>query len=109
MRCTTACAISFAPARSAFSACVMPLYIAPIGQIGMQLLLPQQTGRASYGRLLRATGSGTTRNAAAFSTSEKRRSIQESGSMSIGYGFARGEPRSIRSPGPDTPSCTSAA
>jgi hypothetical protein len=34
--------------------------MAAIGQIGMQLLLPQHVGRASYGRLLRATGSGTT-------------------------------------------------
>ncbi|QOH39151.1 putative transmembrane dehydrogenase (Large subunit) oxidoreductase domain protein [Burkholderia cepacia] len=38
------------------------MYIAPIGQIGMQLLFPQQVGRPSYGRLLRATGSVTTWN-----------------------------------------------
>src|ERR1700761_303295 len=108
-RYTTASGISFAPACSAFSACTTPLYIAAIGQIGMQLLLPQQVGRASYGRLLRATGSGTTLKPCGFSTSMKRWSMYDSGSPFIGYGFERGEPRSTVASGPDTPSCTSAA
>ena len=57
-------------------------YIAPIGQIGMQLLLPQQVGRPSYGRLLRATGSVTTWKLAscALSASLIVRSLNESGS-----------------------------
>src|ERR1700757_1053428 len=108
-RYTTASGISFAPACSAFSAWITPLYIAAIGQIGMQLLLPQQVGRASYGRLLRATGSGTTLNPFALSTTEKRWSMYDSGKAVIGYGFARGEPRSTDASGPDTPSWTSAA
>jgi hypothetical protein len=39
----------------------MPLYIAPIGQIGWQLLLPQQVGRPFQGRVLRPCGIGTER------------------------------------------------
>src|ERR1700744_1445299 len=109
IRYTTASGISFAPACSAFSACITPLYIAAIGQIGMQLLLPQQVGRAAYGRLLRATGSGTPLKPCAFSTSLKPWSMYDNGNGCIGYGFERGEPRSIAVSGPDTPSCTSAA
>src|SRR5258708_14884585 len=108
-RYTAACGISLARACSALSACTTPLYIAAIGQIGMQLLLPQHVGRASYGRLLRATGSGTTLKPCAFSTSEKRWSMYDSGNALIGYAFERGEPRSIVVSGPDTPRSTSAA
>ena len=42
-----ASATSCAPARSACATCVVASYFACTGQIGMQLLLPQQAGRLS--------------------------------------------------------------
>jgi hypothetical protein len=46
-RVTTASASSSAPAFSAWATCVIASYLAWIGQIGMQLELPQQGGRPS--------------------------------------------------------------
>src|SRR5476649_262886 len=46
---TTASASTTAPLFSARSTWAIPLYMAPIGQIGWQLLLPQQVGDRSTG------------------------------------------------------------
>jgi hypothetical protein len=77
-------AIRHAPLRRAFSTWTMPLYIAAMGQIGIQLLLPQQGGRPSYGTLFCPTGSGTTLKPLPFSISAKRRSLYDGGMASIG-------------------------
>src|SRR5438477_598423 len=58
---TTASAITSAPARSACATWLVASYLACTGQIGMQLLLPQQTGRLSYGCEFLACGVGCTR------------------------------------------------
>ena len=76
-----------------------PWYCASIGQTGMQLLLPQQAGRPSKLRLLRAVQSSSTLKAGA------RRSVMrcwknEAGTLSIGNGCLRGEPVSGEPPVP---------
>src|SRR5579864_6034820 len=72
------------PSFSASATWTAPSYFAPIGQIGMQLLFPQQGGRPARGTLLRACGVA-----------------------GIGYGVDRGAPRSGEST-PATPTSFSA-
>jgi hypothetical protein len=83
-----------------------PVYCASMGQIGWQLLAPQQAGRPSQGQLLRAAVFDTTGYPPGASRSRKRRMAQTSATGSIGKGFMRGEPVSGA---PDTPVLTSAS
>ncbi|MNV48468.1 hypothetical protein D3C71_1403740 [compost metagenome] len=55
----TASASTLAPSASAACTVWTPLYIAPIGQIGWQLLLPQHAGRSFQGLIMRPCGIGT--------------------------------------------------
>ncbi|MOA17360.1 hypothetical protein D3C78_1376170 [compost metagenome] len=57
---TLARSTSLTPAATAWATAMPPWYWASMGQTGWQLLLPQQGGRPSNVRLLRATVLATT-------------------------------------------------
>jgi hypothetical protein len=53
---TIAGATTCAPSFSAFATWTLASYLAPIGQMGTQVALPQQAGRPSHTLLFRACG-----------------------------------------------------
>jgi hypothetical protein len=104
---TTAGATRRAPSFCAFATLKLASYFAPIGQIGMQLPLPQHAGRPSCWTLLRACGVELTCRPSVFAAAAYCLPRYDCGMGGIGYAVERGAP-SEGSSAPETPISRSA-
>src|SRR5689334_6102485 len=100
--------MSFAPLLSARAMCTVASYFAWIGQIGMQLLLPQHGGRSSRTTEFRPCGVERTSYGVPSNALPIVRSRNVCGISGIGYGDERDDPKSAAE-SPATPISRSAA